>query len=427
MKKEIIFSFLLSIIILIPLNGAEKLVTPAMYYSDYSRIKDATGVAKPFAKDPSVIFWNNRFLMYYSICGTSTNGSPGSSNWSMGIAESQDLVNWTKVGEIVASPAFSFESKGICAPCAKVFNGKVQLFYQTYGNGASDAICHAWSTDGINFTRNATNPVFHPTASTWTGGRAIDAEVFHFGNKYFMYFATRDPSYTYQITGVATASDTTTTFNRSVWTLACTDAILRPGYSWEGNCTEGPCIIQRNGKLYMFYAGNYNNSPQQIGVAVSTDGYTWSKWSSTPFLANGAAGTWNSSESGHPGIFDLDGDRSFLFYQGNNDGGKTWFLSQIEVYWNVNGPTKVPVTGLTEINTHDKWSVSCQSGMLQINADISTKSIAELYDISGRKVGQFQLQPGNLNQFPVLHLKSGLYLCKLTDSGETVCKKFIVK
>lgn len=33
--------------------------------------------------------------------------------------------------------------------------------------------------------------------------------------------------------------------------------------------------IRRDGKLYMFYAGGYNNEPQQVGVAVSTDGVTW--------------------------------------------------------------------------------------------------------------------------------------------------------
>lgn len=424
-KRKITYLFLVFFSMTIVLKA--QMVTPTMYYADFTRIKDAAGVAKPFAKDPSVIYFGGRFLMYYSICGPSTNGSPGSTGWSMGIAESQDLEKWTRVGEIVASSAYSFESKGICAPCAKIFNGKVQLFYQTYGNGAGDAICHAWSTDGIHFTRNTTNPVFRPTGS-WNCGRAIDAEIFHFGNKYFLYFATRDPAYVKQITGVATAPDTTLTFNKSVWTQACTAPIVIPEYSWEGNCTEGASIIQRNGKLYMFYAGNYNNAPQQIGVAVSTDGLSWTKPSATPFLANGAAGTWNKSESGHPGIFDFDGDLSFLFYQGNNDSGKTWYLSQIQIYWNANGPSKVPVpSGLTDIDANGKLSVSYQSGVMQINGDVSNKAIAELYDLSGRKIGRYLLQAGNLNLLPALQLKYGVYLCKLSDSGETVCKKFIVK
>jgi hypothetical protein len=84
----------------------------------------------------------------------------------------------------------------------------------------------------------------------------------------------------------------------------------------------------------MFYAGAYNNAPQQIGVAVSEDGIVWKRLSEEPFLRNGQPGEWNESESGHPGIFtDRDG-RTILFYQGNNDKGKTWLLSNVEVFWN---------------------------------------------------------------------------------------------
>lgn len=401
-----------------------QMVTPAMYYGDYTRIKNSSGVAQPFAKDPSVIFWNNRFLMYYSICGPSTNGSPGSTGWSMGIAESYDLENWTRVGEIVSDSRYSWENKGICAPCAKIFNGKIQLFYQTYGNGASDAICHAWSTDGINFTRNATNPIFRPTGS-WNCGRAIDAEIFHFGDKYFLYFATRDPAYVKQITGVATAPDTTKTFNKSVWTQACTAPILIPEYSWEGNCTEGPSIIQRNGKLYMFYAGNYNNAPQQIGVAVSTDGYNWTKWSATPFLANGAAGTWNKSESGHPGIFDLDGDRSFLFYQGNNDGGKTWHLSQIEVYWDATGPSKAPLTAIDEKRISD-CRIRYGNGQLTVEGNIPLNSVLTVFNLSGHIISRFYLNNQENHHTFAIDMKAGIYLCRLSEPHKSFNQKILV-
>ena len=63
------------------------------------------------------------------------------------------------------------------------YHGKIHLFYQTYGNWEKDAICHAWSQDGIHFTKNPENPVFHP-AATWCCGRAIDADVCVFGGKY---------------------------------------------------------------------------------------------------------------------------------------------------------------------------------------------------------------------------------------------------
>lgn len=414
------------ICIILPAFVSAQMQTPPMYFADYSRIKDAAGVAKPFAKDPSVIQYNGKFLMYYSICGPSTNGSPGNTGWSMGIAQSSDLISWTKIGEIVSNPSYSFESKGICAPCAKVINGKVHLFYQTYGNGASDAICHAWSTDGINFTRNATNPIFRPTGD-WNCGRAIDAELFHYGNKYFLYFATRDKAYVKQLTGVATAPDTTLTFNKSVWTQACTAPILAPEYPWEGNCTEGASIIQRNGKLYMFYAGNYNNAPQQIGVAVSTDGLSWTKLSTTPFLANGATGTWNKSESGHPGIFDLEGIDSYLFYQGNNDGGKTWWLSQIEIFWSAAGPSKTPVTDLKTNYNNDIFTTSVNNNALEISVNTPQASKIEIFSIDGTNIAVFDSKNNEEKKITVSFLKRGMYLCKLKVANRSYCKKVILK
>ena len=62
---------------------------------------------------------------------------------------------------------------------------------------------------------------------------------------------------------------------------------------------------------------------------------------SEPFLANGQPGEWNSSESGHPGVF-VDGDgQSYLFFQGNNDKGKTWWLASVKLEWTDGRPRVV--------------------------------------------------------------------------------------
>lgn len=296
--------------------------SPQMMFGDTSR----TGT--PFAKDPHVVKFNGKYLMYFSIPPFKDKSESG---WNIGIAESKDLINWKKIGEITPSLDAEYEKKGLCAPGALVRDGKVHLFYQTYGNGPKDAICHAVSEDGISFKRNPTNPIFSPTGD-WNCGRAIDAEVYEFKGQYFLYFATRDPDFKIQMLGVATAP-AGTNFNREDWTLAVDASILYPTLPWEQECIEGASITEQNGKLYMFYAGAYNNSPQQVGVAVSDDGLHWKRQSNEPFLPNGKPGEWNESESGHPHIFTDPDGRTYLFYQGNNDKGKSWYLSQKEVFW----------------------------------------------------------------------------------------------
>lgn len=300
---------------------------PKMMYGDASR----TGV--PFSKDPHVVNFKGRYLMYYSI---RPNKNDSNSGMGIGIASSKDLINWSKVGEITPAHDARYEENGLCAPGALVRDGKVHLFYQTYGNREKDAICHAVSTDGVHFERNPTNPIFSPTGD-WNCGRAIDAEVCEFNGKYFLYFATRDKDFKIQMQGVATAP-LNTNFNREDWTQASDAPILYPEYPWEGECIEGASIAKKGNELYMFYAGAYNNAPQQIGVAVSKDGINWKRLSKEPFLRNGKPGEWNSSESGHPHIFtDVDG-RTYLFYQGNNNNGKTWYISNIEVFWEERKP-----------------------------------------------------------------------------------------
>jgi predicted GH43/DUF377 family glycosyl hydrolase len=296
-----------------------------MRYGDTSR----TGL--PCAKDPYVIKYKGAYWLYYSIPAAKGQAK----GWGIGVAKSYNLKDWTKQGEINASPTSVLEKNGICSPCAIVRNDTVHLFYQTYGNGASDAICHAYSTDAVHFERDATNPIYHPSGD-WTCGRAIDADVHLYKGKYYLYYATRDKQFQIQQIGVATTS-ARSSFARSSWTGACKEAVLAPTLPWEGKCIEAPTIITRNNRMYMFYGGNYNNAPQQIGVAQSSDGIHWTRCSDKPFMKNGLEGEWNSSETGHPGILD-NGKTSYLFYQGNNDNGKTWFLSNVQVFWNKKGP-----------------------------------------------------------------------------------------
>jgi len=294
-----------------------------MMFADSSR-------GQPYAKDPAVVGFKGEYFLYYSV-----PPGKGIEGWRIGIAKSKDLVVWDKQGEMTVSD--KSEENGFCAPGAIVIRGRVQLFYQTYGNGRKDGICHAWSDDGLNFTRNHTNPIFRPTGE-WTSGRAIDADVVEYGGKLLLYYATRDPGMEVQMLGVAVAS-IDSDFERDQWTQLNMDGpILEPDLGWERSCIEAPALCKHGGNLYMFYAGGYNNEPQQIGCAVSSDGVSWQRLFQNPFIPNGKQGEWNSSESGHPYAFTDEDGSTYLFYQGNNSGGKSWFLSKVRIGWDSNIP-----------------------------------------------------------------------------------------
>ncbi len=310
-------------------------VVPRMHYPD-------TLSGRPCAKDPVIVSFGGRYLMYYSV-----PKAPGFAGWSIGIAESHNLLDWTKVGHIAFHDGA--EANGYCAPAALVRDGHVHLLYQTYGNGHTDTLCHAVSSDGLHFTRTP-NPFFHPTGA-WTIGRAIDAEVVPFKGQLLVYWATRDPAFKIQELGVSSAPLDTDFAPGSLTQLNLDAPILAPrvptpldppnvDLQWEHACIEAPTTTVRSGKLYVFYAGGYNNQPQQIGCAVTEDGLHLRRLNNgQPVLPVGAPGTWNDRESGHPGYFQDEKGNGWLFFQGNNAAeshaahADTWYLSVKRVTW----------------------------------------------------------------------------------------------
>lgn len=324
---------------ILPLPDGVKSIVPA----DFPAIKNPKMHWAPvdFAKDPTVVNFKGTYYMYFSIPPQEKDG--GRYGWTVGIARSNDLVNWDFVTNLL--PEQEFTRKGFCAPCARVFGDKVYLFYQSYGTGARDAICMSVSDDGINFKPNPRNPVFRPHGD-WTNGRAIDADLVYFKDQFFLYAATRDPEGKIQKIVVATAKvapEQLSELGPDDWKQAADRSVLEPSLPWETKCIEAPTTVVRGDKLYMFYAGGYNNDPQHIGVAVSEDGVNWTRLWNAPFITNGPKGQWNESESGHPGVFVDNDGQTWLFFQGNKTHGKDWFLSRVKIDWKEQNGVEIPV------------------------------------------------------------------------------------
>ena len=277
-----------------------------------------------FAKDPAVVEFGGSWWLYHSVLENRVLG--------IGIARSEDVENFTYIGKIPLT--LDCEKHGIGAPGAIVYGGKIHLFYQTYGNGKLDAICHAVSSDGVNFIKDESNPVFAPrepwtALPGWSCGRAIDADVCIHDGKLILYFATRDKDFKRQIVGAA-YQELTPELNREFRFFP--EIVLEPELDWERDCIEAPAALERDGKVYLFYAGSYNCAPQQIGCAVSDDGFHFRRlFIEAPLLACGKPVEWNSSESGHPYIYEANDGRIWLYYQGSPDCGKSWYLSRREV------------------------------------------------------------------------------------------------
>jgi hypothetical protein len=288
---------------------------PKMYYTDTSH-------GRSLAKDPDVEWFGGRYLMYYSV-------NRGQDGWAVGIAQSQDLTHWTKAGEVL--PAADYESKGLAAPAAIVRDGKlttssIRPTERPQRRDLSRGVrgrhpLHARRDEPGSFGRRATGlRPGHRRRRDRARGQAA-AVLRH-----------ADPDMKIQKLVVASAPADSDSGGTSGPSCATSRSSSRncPG---ETRCIEAPSVCEHGGRLFLFYAGGYNNEPQQIGCAVSDDGIAWTRLSQRPLLPNGEQGEWNASESGHPGVFaDRDG-RTYLFFQGNDDKGASWHLSMMEIAW----------------------------------------------------------------------------------------------
>lgn len=325
---------------------ATSMSTPRVYYGH------PTG---RHTKDPSVVEFKGRYIMYHSL-------QRADGTWSCAAAESSNLLNWKDRGTLdLKVPSGKV---GAAAPDALVHNGEVHLFFQSYGGSGTDKILYAHSADGVAFEQDPVEPIAYPTDGDWNNGRAIDAEPQIVGDELFVYWATRDPRGRVQMVGLSRAPLDADWSDPASYTHASTEgAVLAPtvpteldpedlDLGWEQQCIEAPTLLEHKGLYYMFYAGAYNNSPQQIGVAVSRDGVKYRRlFGGRPILGPGPKGSWNASESGHPGVFvHSDGD-AYLFYQGDNHpDGIAWHLSMVPIRWKKNpeGGPDLPVLAFDE-------------------------------------------------------------------------------
>jgi predicted GH43/DUF377 family glycosyl hydrolase len=87
-------------------SQSQPITRPQMYFADHTQ-KD-----KPFAKDPDVVKWKGKYLMYYTT-GSYNDGRPND-GFGIGIAQSPDMINWTKATDFTRDK--DYENKGAVPP-----------------------------------------------------------------------------------------------------------------------------------------------------------------------------------------------------------------------------------------------------------------------------------------------------------------------
>jgi hypothetical protein len=149
--------------------------------------------------------------------------------------------------------------------------------------------------------------------------------------------------------GIATSTD------GIGWTKYSGNPVLTVGNpgAWDDNSVWGVSVVKIAPTDYrMWYTGNRSDGRARIGYATSSDGVHWTKFAGNPILEWGSAGSWESQGVLVPRVVHAN-DVFHMFYLGNTPSDNTqigYAYSTDGIQW-----TKHPSNPVLRYGTSGQW------------------------------------------------------------------------
>ncbi len=171
----------------------------------------------------------------------------------------------------VGAPGSGWNGSETAFPSVAGVNGIYQMLYSGF-NGSAWNIGLASSADGKAWTNYAGNPVMAISPTTFYASDISAPSLLSDNGVFKAWFTGYDGTFTR--IGYATSASGIT------WTVQGTP-VLNTGVtgSWDYQGVGFPSVIKDNGIYKMWFSG-YDGTTWRIGYATSTDGVTWTKYSS---------------------------------------------------------------------------------------------------------------------------------------------------
>lgn len=214
------------------------------------------------AGQPVLKKWKNKYwLTYHSYPGEGYEAGPG----RIGLAWTEDptLLSWNRLPEPILVPekGAPWEQGGLYKECLLEHDDVFYLFYnaknQSTDNNWIEQTGLATSTDLVNWTRFAGNPLLRVTPGSWDKKFASDPCVLKHGDQWVMFYFGFDGTSAQE--GIAFSKDLLS------WEKY-PEPIIQPGPdgSIDSKYAHKPSVISHKGDLYHFYCACRPTLPDDV-------------------------------------------------------------------------------------------------------------------------------------------------------------------
>lgn len=188
---------------------------------------------------------------------------------------------------------------------------------------------------------------------------AANGSALSYADEIYYYYQGTDARSGHTQIGLAISSDGYSFEKRS------DDPVLIIGESeaWDSHAVADPYVINYDGKLYMYYLGMDCHSVQRLGVAMSDDGINWVKYKNNPIMDLGIHGAFDENGLGEPSVI-YKAPYFYMLYTGRNAYEQRnigFAISKDGINWK-----KMNIQGIINLNEND-WDnqVVCDTTLLE--------------------------------------------------------------
>lgn len=262
-------------------------------------------------------------------------------NW--GVPPNTDWIDYSG-NPVLSSQNSYWDFNGVWQSKILFDEGIYKMWYMGLANNAVGCIGYAESVDGVSWTRPIPNPVLFPGSyGSWDATCVSPDAIIKEDGIYKLYYNGFDNQYSHWNVGLATSTDGIN------WTKYPGNPVLSATSGWEFQVVASS-VLKIDGTYYLYYYGK-NSPAYKIGLATSSDGINWTKYSGNPIMI--ATSPWENTGIYYPSVILENGQFKMIYANVNPQTAFGLAISDDGINWEKS--TSNPI--FEKYNTSNNWGV----------------------------------------------------------------------